>query len=237
MSCFVVQSVSKCFKPGTVREVWALRDVSLSIPQGSFTVLTGASGSGKTTLLGLLGALDRPTRGHVQFQSQDLGACSDVGLARLRRRMGFVFQTFALIPRLPVWENIAYPLIPRGIPRLRRYEIARSCLERCGIAHTITRRPEELSVGEQQRVAMARALAGQPDVVLADEPTSNLDPRSAGVLLALLKELHSEGRTVIVASHDRSLVSCATVVIELEMGRVKLEAPNRPMEMNRFASL
>lgn len=224
MCCFVVQGVSKCFKQGTAREVWALRDVSGSIPQGSFAVLTGPSGSGKTTLLGLLGALDRPTCGQVLFQGQDLTACRDVALARLRRRMGFVFQTFALIPRLPVWENVSYPLIPRGIPRVRRYEIARSLLERCGIANTIIKKPEELSVGEQQRAAVARALVGQPEVLLADEPTSNLDVRSAGLLLALLKELHVEGRTVIVASHDQSVVSSATVVLELELGRVKLRS-------------
>jgi putative ABC transport system ATP-binding protein len=136
--------------------------------------------------------------------------------------MGFVFQTFALIPRLSVLDNIAYPLIPRRIPRSQRYEIARSLLERCGIANTISKSPEYLSVGEQQRVAMARALAGQPEVLLADEPTSNLDARSADLLLALLHDLHSHGNTVIVASHDRTLVSCATVLLELEIGRVKL---------------
>src|SRR5262249_54830717 len=143
-----------------------LDEVSLSIEQGSFTVVTGRSGSGKTTLLALLGALERPTRGRVLFAGKDFGDCSDVELARIRRRMGFVFQDFSLIPNLSAGENITYPLIPRGVPRAERQRRAQELLSRFGIGGKLTARAKELSGGEQQRVALARALAGQPEVVL-----------------------------------------------------------------------
>ena len=198
-----------------------MRDVSLAIAQGSFCVLTGPSGSGKTTLLALLAALDRPTAGQVLVDGRDLAACSDVELARVRRRMGFVFQSFALIPRLPVWQNVTYPLIPRGISWPARFEVARSLLSRFGLADKLSNGPEELSAGEQQRVAVARALAGQPEILVADEPTSNLDRATAGTLTALLREFHLSGKTVLVSTHDSELVSLATTVCKLEAGRLQ----------------
>ncbi len=205
-------------RPGAVR---ALRDVSLEVPAGSFTLLTGPSGSGKTTLLALLGGLERPTRGQVLFAGRDLGACSDVELARLRRRMGFVFQDFALIPGLPVWENLTYPLVPRGTSRAERFRLARDLLGGFGLADKLLARPRELSGGEQQRVAVARALAGRPEVLLADEPTSNLDEESGRGLIDLLRQAHGEGRTVVVSSHDPRLTGVATRVCDLEAGRVR----------------
>src|SRR5207244_3954545 len=158
---------------------YALQDISLIVRRGTFVALTGPSGSGKTTLLALLGALERPSRGQVLFDGRPLGALSDVALARLRRRLGFIFQDFALIPNLPAWANITYPLIPRGIGSARRRQIASELLSRLGIADKFAASPECLSGGEQQRLAVARALAGAPDVLLADEPTSNLDPMTA----------------------------------------------------------
>jgi putative ABC transport system ATP-binding protein len=204
--------------------VRALENVSLTIAQGSFAVLTGPSGSGKTTLLALLGALDRPSRGQVFFKGRALGDCSDVELARVRRQMGFVFQDFSLLAALPVWENITYPLIPRGMARAARYQLAQTLLARLGMADKLWMRPRELSGGEQQRVAIARALAGQPEVLLADEPTSQLDPATAAELRALFRELHAGGSTVVLSSHDPQLVALGTVVFELEAGRLK--APN-----------
>jgi putative ABC transport system ATP-binding protein len=218
MSLLEACHVAKCFRPGSEAEVWALRDMSLVIPRGSFSVLIGPSGCGKTTLLGLLGALDRPTQGQVLLEGRDLGACSDVELARVRRRLGFVFQSFALIPKLPLWENITYPLIPRGIPRADRYEIARTLLARFGLTSKLLKTPQELSTGEQQRVAMARALAADPEVLLADEPTSNLDRGTAARLLSCLYDFHASGRTLIVSTHDPELVRLATHVNELECG-------------------
>src|SRR5262249_37539074 len=156
----------------------ALDEVTLGIERGSLTVISGPSGSGKTTLLALLGALERPTRGGVLFEGQELGACSDVALARIRRRMGFIFQDFSLIPNLSAGENIAAPLIPRGIVRAERWRRAEELLARFGLRDRLAARAGELSGGEQQRVAIARALAGQPEVLLGDEPTSNLDPQT-----------------------------------------------------------
>lgn len=215
MSLLEARHVSKCFHAGSEREVWALRDHSLLIPQGSFVALIGSSGCGKTTLLSLLGALDRPTQGRVLWDGRDLSLCSDVELARMRRRLGFVFQNFALIPRLPLWENITYPLVPRGISRAERHEIARALLARFHLLNYLHKTPQELSTGEQQRIAVARALVGNPEVILADEPTSNLDRTTARTLLSCLQEFHASGRTLIVASHDPELVQMATIVHEL----------------------
>jgi putative ABC transport system ATP-binding protein len=216
------RDVSKRYRTAVGGEVRALDAVSLAVPRGTFLALTGPSGSGKTTLLALLGALDRPTGGEVRFDGRPLNACSDVALARLRRRMGFIFQDFALIPGLPVWENITYPLIPRGIGRGRRQAVARALLARLGIPAAFAARPEQLSGGEQQRVAAARALAGEPEVLFADEPTSNLDPATARALMDLLRELHAAGTTVVVATHDPDLAALATAVRELRAGRLVL---------------
>jgi putative ABC transport system ATP-binding protein len=200
--------------------VRALAGVSVSVPRGGLVALTGPSGSGKTTLLALLGALERPSSGRVLFQGRDLGGLSDVALARARRRMGFVFQDFSLIPTLAVWENVTYPLIPRGVGRGERLALAREWLGRFGLAGRLWARPRELSGGEQQRVALARALAGRPEVLLADEPTSNLDAESGRAVLAALQELHAEGRTIILASHEPAVVALADRVYALEGGRL-----------------
>ncbi len=215
------RNVSKYYRRGTPREIRAVDGVSLAIPQGSFTALAGPSGSGKTTLLALLGALERPSSGQVVFQGSDLGGFSDVGLARVRRQLGFVFQDFSLIPGLTVWENITYPLIPRGVSRSARYGRAGELLARFGLGDKLLARPRELSGGEQQRVALARALAAQPEILLADEPTSNLDPRAGEMVLASLQELHAEGRTIVLASHDSRITGLASRFYELEGGKLK----------------
>jgi putative ABC transport system ATP-binding protein len=216
-----VRQVDKYFREASPSEVRALQEVSLAIEPGSFTFLTGPSGSGKTTLLALLGALDRPTRGQIYFAGQDLSGCSDVELARIRRRLGFVFQDFSLIPNLPVWENITYPLVPRGIRRRDRLQRAVELLGRLNLDTKLFARPQELSGGEQQRVAVARALAGDPEVMLADEPTSNLDAEAALGLMSILKAIHSQGKTVILSSHDPQWLSLATKSYELQGGRLR----------------
>jgi putative ABC transport system ATP-binding protein len=219
MSFLEARNLCKFYRRGQQAEVRALEDVSLSIARGTFTALTGPSGSGKTTLLALLGALDGPTRGQVLFDGQDLSTLSDVGLARCRRRMGFLFQDFALIPDLSVWENITYPLIPRGVPRSQRRRRAETLLDRLGLVNRSDERPQNLSGGEQQRVAFARALVGEPEVLFADEPTSNLDVASAQELLALLRSCHAGGQTVVVSTHDPQLAALATTVCVLRAGR------------------
>ena len=215
----------KFYRAGTPQEVRALDGVSVAIPPGSFCVLTGPSGSGKTTLLALLGALERPSAGQVFCQERELSRCSDVELSRVRRRFGFVFQDFSLIPGLCVWENITCPLVPRGVKRAARIARAETVLARFGLKDKMMARPRELSGGEQQRVALARALVADPEVILADEPTSNLDPEAGRIVLTTLRELHAEGRTIILSSHDPSVASLATHVFALAGG--KLLQPTR----------
>jgi putative ABC transport system ATP-binding protein len=221
MVLFETTGLCKTYRVGSPAEVRALDDVSLEVPRGSFVVLTGPSGSGKTTLLALLGALERPTRGRILLEGKDLSACSDVELARVRRRLGFVFQDLALIPKLSVLENIAYALIPHGVARAERRRRAEELLARFGIGSKLTARASELSGGEQQRAAIARALAGRPDIVLADEPTSNLDPENGQLLLSTFQELHRDGKTVVLASHDSRFLCLASHVVELQGGRLK----------------
>lgn len=198
----------------------ALQDVTLSIPAGSWTVFTGPSGSGKTTLLSLLGALDRPSQGQILFEGQDLTRFSDQALARTRRRMGFIFQDYALIPRLPLWENITYPLIPRGVGAKLRRKQAEAILIQVGLTGYETKRPDELSGGERQRAAIARAVIGNPGVLLADEPTAHLDAESADGIRAILTRLHEKGATILIATHDPQMVSLADLQYTLSRGSI-----------------
>jgi putative ABC transport system ATP-binding protein len=220
MYLFETRALCKFYRIGSRAEVRALQDVTAQIPPKSFTVLTGPSGSGKTTLLALLGYLERPTSGQVVFAGKDLSTCSDVELSRARRRLGFVFQDFALIRGLPVWENVTYPLVPRGRSGRERYQLAGQLLARVGLAERMTSRPAELSGGEQQRVAVARALAAQPEVILADEPTSNLDDAAGAAVIELLREANAQGTTVIASSHDARLQAIATERFVLAGGRL-----------------
>lgn len=225
MAVFETRALGKSYRTKASKEVRALDDVSLTVERGSITVVSGPSGSGKTTLLALLGALERPTCGQVFFAGEDLSDCSGMRLARLRRRLGFIFQDFALIPDLTAEENITYPLIPRGVPKTERNRRACELLARFGMEEMRTARANSLSGGERQRVAIARALAGQPEVLLADEPTSNLDPNNAEALAEVVRQLHAEGKTVVLTSHDRGVIALATHRIELDRGKVKTSEP------------
>src|SRR5262245_7169016 len=207
MSLFEVHSLCKYYRPRNQFEVRALDNVSLTVALGSMTILTGPSGSGKTTLLAILAGLDRPTGGQVLFEGKDLVAFSDMELARYRRKTGFVFQDFALIANLSVEDNITYPLIAHGWSGPRRRQRARELLGQSGLAPHLPRKIHELSGGEQQRVAIVRALAGDPAVLFADEPTSNLDPESGHFLLQTFQELCSTGKTLIISSHDPRIIA------------------------------
>jgi putative ABC transport system ATP-binding protein len=220
MRLLEARMLCKYYRQGSRAEVRAVDGVTLAVAAGSYVAATGPSGSGKSTLLALLGALERPTRGEVLFDGRDTTKLSDAERTRTRRRMGFIFQSFALIARLCVWENVTYPLIPRGVPRPERYRRAVELLTRLGLGDRLAARPEELSGGEQQRVAVARALAGEPEVLIADEPTSNLDPQTAEVVATLLRERHSRGTTILVASHDPRLIASAEVVYEMQSGHL-----------------
>lgn len=214
------RQLHKIYRDSDHRQVHAVDDVSLTIQAGCFAVLTGPSGSGKTTLLSLLGGLSRPTSGAVRLHDRDLGTCSDFELARVRRTIGFVFQNFSLLPRLPVWENVTYPLIPRGMRAAERFETARRVLQRLGLENRLESRSDQLSGGEQQRVAVARAIAAEPRILLADEPTSNLDRRAATDLIQLFQEIHASGVTMIFSTHRSELLDLATDVFNLNEGKL-----------------
>ncbi len=201
----------------------ALRGVNLSIARAEFVALVGPSGSGKSTVLNLIGGLDRPTSGQVWIDGVELSASDERTLTQHRRRhVGFVFQTFNLLPRLTAEENVALPLMFSGVSEPERRERARALLERVSLGARLTHRPTQLSSGEQQRVAIARALVGQPSLVLADEPTGNLDTVTGAEIMTLLKELNQErGLTVLVVTHDPEVAGFADRIVKLRDGQVE----------------
>jgi putative ABC transport system ATP-binding protein len=213
-----LEHVSKVYRTGTVA-VSALRDVSLTIEEGEYVSIMGPSGSGKSTLMHILGCLDVPTGGRYWLAGEDVGRMDEVALSEARNRhIGFVFQQFNLLPSLTALRNVELPLIYAGIGRSERRERAAVALDRVGLADRIHHRPNELSGGQQQRVAVARALVGDPAMVLADEPTGALDSNSARDVLALLGELHMAGRTLVVITHDREVAGQAQRVIGIRDG-------------------
>ena len=203
-------------------KVPALRGVNLDIHEGEFVAIMGPSGSGKSTLMHILGCLDRPTAGEYVLAGNDVSRLSGRDLARVRNeKVGFVFQTFNLMPRLTVDENVALPLKYRGgIPKKERRARARKVLERLGLSDRLGHKPDELSGGQRQRVAIARALVGEPAILLADEPTGNLDSGSGAEVLETFGELHRAGHTVILVTHDPNVASRAERVIEVSDGVV-----------------
>jgi putative ABC transport system ATP-binding protein len=203
--------------------VEALRSVDLSIARGEFVALVGPSGSGKSTLLNLLGGLDRPTSGEIWVDGSELSASDERTLTRHRRdRVGFVFQSFNLLPRLTALENVALPLMFSGVPEAKRLEQARQLLERVGLGQRLAHRPTQLSGGEQQRVAIARALVGQPVLLLADEPTGNVDTVTGADLMVLLKSLNQgQGLTLLVVTHDPEVAAFSDRIVKLRDGQVE----------------
>ena len=201
----------------------ALRGVDLEIARGEFVALVGPSGSGKSTVLNLIGGLDRPTSGQVWINGTELSASDERTLTLHRRRhVGFVFQSFNLMPRLTAEENVALPLMFSGVPEDERRSRARALLERVGLAPRLTHRPTQLSGGEQQRVAIARALVGQPALLLADEPTGNLDTTTGAEIMRLLQELNQERMlTLLVVTHDPEVATFADRVVKLRDGQVE----------------
>ena len=216
---YQLQNVTKNFHlEGGVIEV--LRGLTLDIAAGAWVALVGRSGSGKTTLLHLLGGLDKPSAGHIQLDGQDITRMSAAQLTSLRRqRIGFVFQSYHLFPELTAWENAVLPALHWGHDREAAYRNARQWLHAFGLDDRLQHRPRELSGGEQQRVAIARALINDPDIILADEPTGNLDAAAARDILDILKNVHLEqGKTLIMVTHDQALAGQADRVIRLADG-------------------
>ena len=204
------------------RDVIGLDAVSLVIPSGEMVAIIGPSGSGKSTLLNLVGGLDRPTIGHVSIDGEHLGNLSDDALTKVRReKIGFIFQFFNLLPTLSCLENVGLPLHLRGWPRKKVDERARELLNLVQLDHRLTHLPDELSGGERQRVAIARALSVYPPVLLADEPTGNLDTRTGDEILSLIRDVHSRlGCTVVIVTHDRNVAQSCQRTVALRDGRI-----------------
>lgn len=215
------EELTKIFRRSRARDVVALQNIELSIDEGRYVLFRGPSGSGKTTLFTLLAGIAHPTRGCVRFRGEDMSRLSDVALCRLRRdRIGFIFQDFQLFPGLTVLENASIPLLPLNLTRSVRFQKAAALLERLGLEDRLDHSPEEMSGGERQRLAIARALVNDPELILADEPTSNIDTDSAGRVAALFKELNAQGKTVLVTGHRDDLLRDADEVYQLDRGEI-----------------
>lgn len=220
-----IKQVSKSYQQGKVK-VHAVNDLSLDIEEGEFTALCGPSGSGKTTLLNMIGGLDLPTTGVIKLESQELAQLSRMALSHLRRdRIGFVFQAYNLIPVMTAYENAEFVLALQGVPKPQRRERVMSILKQVGLQGLESRRPDEMSGGQQQRVAIARAIVTHPAVVLADEPTANVDSENAEALLDLMEELNQqEGITFIFSTHDPRVMRRARRLVYLRDGQLDPEA-------------
>lgn len=225
MSALVeIKDVCKIYNPGE-NEVRALDHVSLTIDEQEFVAIIGHSGSGKSTLMNMLGCLDVPTSGEYWLHGQDVSALSDDELSDIRNReIGFIFQGFNLIPNLTALENVELPLIYRGVSKSVREELSVEALKKVGLEHRMDHKPSEMSGGQQQRVAIARAIAQAPPVILADEPTGNLDSNSTKEIMDILKGLHKEGRTVILITHDNEIAAQAKRVIKIRDGKVESDS-------------
>jgi ABC-type lipoprotein export system ATPase subunit len=209
------RAVTRIFTTRDGATIRAVDAVSSVVERGAFLTVTGPSGCGKTTLLNLLAALDRPTTGGVYFDGREVGSIVEAARARVRRRLGLVFQHAPMVRALALWENVTYPLIPRGVTGAERRRIAGRLLDRVGLKGRERSRPEELSGGERQRLGLARALCGAPEVLIADEPTSDLDRATGERIVQLLREVHREGTTIVVATHDPAIEALATGTLKL----------------------
>jgi putative ABC transport system ATP-binding protein len=220
-----VQGLTRTYRVGT-EEVRALDGVSFDVQRGEWLAVVGQSGSGKSTLMNLVGALDTPTSGTYHINGRDVEKLSDDELADLRNNeIGFVFQTFQLLPRSTALANVELPLVYRGVPRKERREQAEKALEAVGLSNRMHHRPNELSGGQRQRVAIARALVGHPSLLLADEPTGNLDSATGEEIIRLFGDLHRRGHTILLVTHEPRLAARCPRAIRLSDGRIVADGP------------
>ncbi len=208
-------------------QVRAADGISMKIDPGEFVAIVGQSGSGKSTCMNIIGCLDVPTHGQYLLKGQDVGKMKDDQLADIRNKtLGFIFQQYNLLPKLNLLENVEVSLMYAGVPKRQRAARARQVLERVGLGDKVKHKPSQLSGGQQQRVSIARALAGSPSVILADEPTGALDSRTGRDVLGLLQDLHDEGNTIVLITHDNSIARQAQRIIRLEDGKVVYDGPS-----------
>ena len=220
-----LEEVNRIYDTGKV-QVPALVDVNLDVANGEFLAIVGPSGSGKSTMMNILGCLDRPTSGLYVLDGQPVDELTDDGLALVRSRsIGFVFQSYNLLPRTSALENVATPLMYQGVGRKERLRRAQAALERLGLGDRLSHQPSELSGGQQQRVGIARALVTEPALILADEPTGNLDSHSGAEVLSLFKDLHALGRTIVLITHDVEVATAADRAVHIRDGRLQEVAP------------
>ncbi|MBK7479484.1 MAG: ABC transporter ATP-binding protein [Bacteroidales bacterium] len=221
-----IQDIVKNYQIGSVI-VRALRSVSVTINKNEYVAIMGPSGSGKSTLMNLLGCLDTPTSGMYILNGTDVSKMEDDFLAEIRNKeIGFVFQTFNLLPRYTALENVTLPLIYAGVPKAEREKIATDTLKQVGLSDRMTHKPNELSGGQRQRVAIARALVNKPSIILADEPTGNLDSKTSIDIMALLDAIHKAGNTVIVVTHEEDIARHAERIIRLFDGEIASDVKN-----------
>ena len=225
-SLISVRDLCKIYNPGE-NEVRALDHVSLEIKRGEFVAIIGQSGSGKSTFMNMLGCLDVPTSGQYFLNGTDVSTMKDNDLSEVRNReIGFIFQGFNLIANLTALENVELPLIYRGVDRKKRRKMAEESLKMVGLEKRMDHKPAEMSGGQQQRVAIARAIAAEPPVILADEPTGNLDSASSREILEILKDMHSKGKTVILITHDNGIAAQAKRVVRIMDGKIESDEIN-----------
>ena len=226
-----IEQVEKTYYRGqAVPPVYALRNVAMSIPRGEYMAIMGPSGSGKSTLMNILGCLDRPSSGRYLLEGRDVAHMDDVQLSHVRgRRLGFVFQAFNLIPQLSVLENVAVPLFYQGVAKSIRTQRATAALARVELVDRMGHRPAELSGGQMQRAAIARALVNEPSLLLADEPTGNLDSETGQTILNLIDQLHDQGLTVVMVTHDDSVAQRCQRVVRLHDGRIASDENQTPV--------
>ena len=220
MPCIEIENLYKIYHPGA-NEVRALDGISLLVERGEFLAIVGHSGSGKSTLMNMLGCLDTPSSGRYKLEGRDVSSLSDRELSFIRNRhIGFVFQGFNLVPGLTALENVELPLIYRGIGRQERRHMAMESLRQVGLEERMDHRPAQMSGGQQQRTAIARAIAAHPPLILADEPTGNLDTRAGEEVLGILKALNAQGHTVILITHDPGIAASAGRMVRIQDGRI-----------------
>ena len=225
-----IKEVTKTYDMGAEAQVRALDGVSVSIAGGDYVAIMGPSGSGKSTLMNLIGCLDTPTTGSYRLKGVEVASLDDDELARIRNReIGFIFQTFNLLPRADALQNVELPLIYAGLGRRDRHQRAIDALGAVGLGDRMHHRPNEMSGGQRQRVAIARALVNRPSILLADEPTGNLDSKTGKEILSLMDELHGQGNTIILVTHDEELSHRASRVVRLRDGLIVSDTRNHPL--------